>query len=526
MRLALISNAMNELRRLFRLLRDNPARIAEGPGWAKRKLHVWYKSRRGPSGYVTKQSAHIRFESSRPRYDHLRILVRGGVAKFPETVAEKLPSPDEGIDIVFSGREALPSPVLKRVSVANGFQCVETVSGWHCVSSSTRTKVEVTSRPSVDLAHFNPIGRTVDTALIGDAGGSPALTPDELRQLAAVRIPMSLPPDTQVCEALKALACGTPVAVDQGSSVVSVLNGAGVVVVPDAAPLTVGRLGFDQPFAYERASTDAHRLAFWGHSTEAVADEYIRRLGFRVERHPSVSILLLTRRPHLVLEALGFVSRQNYANFEVVVGIHGAGEDSLLTDRIREACPHVSSVRYFDPGWPFGEVLDELVDTCGGRLVAKFDDDDWYSPHHLGDLVAGWILTRADVVGKTANFAYLEASDRTLGYDDELQYRRVEHIPGGTMLAPRDVLVDYRFGRSTRAIDSVLLRKIRADGGYLYSTTRQGFMRRRHKGHTAGFDDDWFVRRAHGRTLPGLRLDLAGVNPVQKSHATGDVHSR
>jgi hypothetical protein len=299
-----------------------------------------------------------------------------------------------------------------------------------------------------------------------------------------------------------------------------------VVVVPDAAPLTVGRLGFDQPYAFERASTEAHRLAFWGHSTEAVADDYVRRLGFRVEKHPSVSILLLSRRPHLVLDALAFVSRQNYSNFEVVVGLHGAEEDSLLTDRIRDACPHVSSVRYFHPEWPFGEVLDELVDTCGGRLVAKFDDDDWYSPHHLGDLVAAWILTRADVVGKTANFAYLEASDRTLGYDDELQYRRVEHIPGGTMLAPRDVLVDYRFGRSTRAIDSVLLRKIRADGGYLYSTTRQGFMRRRHKEHTAGFDDDWFVRRAHGRTLSGLRLDLAGVDPVEKSHAPGDVHSR
>ncbi|MEX1134447.1 MAG: hypothetical protein WED83_06360 [Acidimicrobiia bacterium] len=382
------------------------------------------------------------------------------------------------------------------------------------------------TRPSVDLAQFNPIGRAVDTSLIGDAGRGTALTPDEFRQLAAVRIPMCIPPDSQVTEALKALACGTPVAVDQASSVVSVLKGAGVVVIPDAAPLTVGRLGFDQPFAYERASTEAHRLAFWGHSTEAVADEYIRQLGFRVERHPSVSILLLTRRTHLVLEALAFVALQKYSNFEVVVGIHGAEEDSLLTDRIRDACSHVSFVKYFDAGWPFGEVLDELVETCGGRLVAKFDDDDWYSPHHLGDLVAGWLLTRADVVGKTANFAYLEASDRTLGYDDELQYRRVEHIPGGTMLAPRDVLTDYRFGRSTRAIDSVLLRKIRADGGYLYSTTRQGFMRRRHQGHTAGFGDDWFVRRAHGRTLPGLRLDLAGLDPVEKSIIPGDVHNR
>ncbi len=516
---------MKEMRRLFRLLRDNPARIAEGPGWAKRKLYIWYQSRGGPKGYVTKQPSRIGFEASRPRYDHLRIILRGGAVGFPETVAEKLPSPDDGIDIAFSDFETLPTAVTSRISIARGFHCVETGSGWNCISPTSGTKVEVMSRPSVDLKHFNPIGRAVDTALLGLASGDSSLTPDELRKLAAVRIPLSLPPDSQVNEALKSLACGTPVAVDQASPVASVLEGAGVVIVPDAAPLTVGRLGFDQPFAYERASTDAHRLAFWGHSTEAVADGYVRQLGFRTERHPSVSILLLTRRPHLVFEALAFVALQKYSNFEVVVGVHGAAEDSLLTDQIRDACGHVSTVKYFGPEWPFGEVLDELVDTCGGRLVAKFDDDDWYSPDHLRDLVAGWVLTRADVVGKTANFAYLEASDKTLGYDDELQYRRVEHIPGGTMLAPRDVLTDYRFGRSTRAIDSVLLRKIRADGGYLYSTTRQGFMRRRHQGHTAGFDDDWFVRRAHGRTLSGLRLDLAGVDSVE-SHIPGDVPSR
>ncbi len=526
MRFALISYLMNELRRLFRLLRDNPARIAEGPGWARRKLYIWYQSRGGPKGYVAKQTTHSRSATSRPRYGHLRVLLRGGAVGFPETVAEKLPSPDEGIDIAFSAREPLPSAVAGRVSLANGFHCLETGSGWQCVAPSTGTRVEVMWRPSVDLSDFNPIGRAVDTSQIGTAGNDTALTPDELRQLAAVRIPMSLPPDSQVDEALKALACGTPVAVDQASSVLRLLEGEGVVSIPDAAPLTVGRLGFDQPYAYERASTDAHRLAFWGHSTEAVVDGYIRQLGFRTEPHPSVSILLVTKRPHLVLEALAFVALQKYSNFEVVVGIHGAEEDSLLTDRIRDACTHVSSVKYFDSGSPFGEVLDELVDTCSGRLVAKFDDDDWYSPHHLGDLVAGWILTRADVVGKTANFAYLEASDRTLGYDDELQYRRVEHIPGGTMLAPRDVLTDYRFGRSTRAIDSVLLRKIRADGGYLYSTTRQGFMRRRHQGHTAGFDDDWFVRRAHGRTLPGLRLDLAGLDPVVETSFPNDAHNR
>jgi hypothetical protein len=384
-------------------------------------------------------------------------------------------------------------------------------------------RISVRERDSVDLSDFNPIGRSVDTNLIRDLEEA-SLEAGELRKLAAVRIPMTVPPADHVGVAIRALACGTPVVVSERSPVASMASTEGVLVIPDEAPLTVGRLGFDQPFAYERASASAHRAAFWGHASFVVADEYVNALGFRVEPLPSVSIVLVTRRPDLVIEALGATSVQRYGNREVVVGLHGADPDDQLVRDIEAACPEVSSVQFFSTLQPFGEVLDTVVDVSSGRLVAKFDDDDWYSEHHLSDLVAAWMLTRADVVGKTANFAYLEASDQTLGYDDELQYRRVEHIPGGTMLAPRDLLIDYRFGRSTRAIDSVLLRKVRADAGYLYSTTRQGFMRRRHRGHTAGFDDEWFIRRAHGRTLPGLRLDLAGLGAIEEAEAPGNVH--
>ncbi len=515
---------MRELKRLFRVLIDSPGRIGEGPDWVRQKLQIWRMRRRGPSGHVAASSARFQLERRRLRYDQLRVLVRDDAASFPETSPEVLPSPDEGIDLVFTKDGEVPASLLTRVETADGFVCRDLRDSWECTSADGRRMVTVQRRNAVDLSEFNPVGRRVDTALFAELDDSGKLDPEELRKLAAVRVPMSLAETDQVSAALQALACGTAVVVDERSAVTATVDCSAVMVVPEEAPLTAGRLGFDQPFGFEKASAAAVRFGFWHGSTLVAADAYVGELGFGTRPYPTASILLVTRRRELVLSAVEFADAQTYPNKEVVVVLHGVAEDPQLTESILGASGSVAAVRYFGADIPFGEVLDEGVLMCSGRLVAKFDDDDWYAGDHLSDLVSAWILTRADVVGKTANFAYLEESDRTLAYDDELQHRRVEHIPGGTLMAPKELLADYRFGRSTRAVDSVLLRKIRADAGQLYSTSRQGFMRRRHSGHTAGFDDDWFVRRAHGRTLPGLRLDLAGFAPEQEAESPAQVH--
>ena len=419
---------------------------------------------------------------------------------------------DRPIDVLFATSNDKAEDVT-RASLVCVFDAED--ERWHCRSEGGQRITTIERRTVADLREYNPVGRDMDTARVINAEGDDLTGADDLRRAAVLRIAADLDPRRQMQETVNALAAGTPVVVSPSSPVVASSASPAVYVIPDEAIVTMGRLGFDQPFAFEAAVTAAHREGFWRRSTWAAADDYVSQIGFTTVAEPSVTALLVTRRPNMVVEAIQQVLSQSYVRTELVLGLHGNmfDMDELRRELAEATIP--TSIHQFDAVMPFGEVLDSLVIRASGRLVAKFDDDDWYSTEHLSDLVAAWRLTGADVVGKAANFAYLEKSDRTLAYDDEFQFREVGHIPGGTMITSRDLLSDYRFGRAANAVDSVLLRKVRADGGVLFSTTRQGFMRRRHSGHTAQFDDDWYVRRAHGRVMFGLRLDLAGVKAEQ-----------
>ena len=61
-----------------------------------------------------------------------------------------------------------------------------------------------------------------------------------------------------------------------------------------------------------------------------------------------------------------------------------------------------------------GDALNAGVETANGELVTKMDDDDYYSIEHLWDLVLALEYSGADLVGKGAEFVYLQWIDLTM----------------------------------------------------------------------------------------------------------------
>ena len=63
---------------------------------------------------------------------------------------------------------------------------------------------------------------------------------------------------------------------------------------------------------------------------------------------------------------------------------------------------------------PFGEALNRGAARASGRFVAKWDDDDWYGPEHLADLVLAADYSGADLVGSAHQLTYLEQINLTV----------------------------------------------------------------------------------------------------------------
>lgn len=257
--------------------------------------------------------------------------------------------------------------------------------------------------------------------------------------------------------------------------------------------------------AREEHSIRLRRAAYAEHSTPARRALLAERAGLRAPYRPSISVLLATKREALLDFALRQVARQRDVDMELVLAAHGFSPDparvrDLLGDRAVTVigCPAETI---------FGDVLAAALDAAAGDLVVKMDDDDWYAPDFLADLLRARHQSGADLVGNVAEFFYLEASDRTVRRREASEvYTR--YVAGGTMLMERLALRELGGFRPVhRFVDAQLRRAVQAAGGTTYRTHGLGYvLRRSAQGHTWQVDPaDLATDDRAAASWPGFR---------------------
>jgi len=210
---------------------------------------------------------------------------------------------------------------------------------------------------------------------------------------------------------------------------------------------------------------------------------------------PSVSVVMATRRPEMLEHALAQVARQRgVAELELVLATHGFDADPAGVTVVPMPADAV-----------FGDVLNAAVAASSGELLLKMDDDDWYSPDFVADLLRARSYSGADLVGAPDDLYYLEDRDLTLrlGHVGEV-YKGF--VAGGTMLVGRSTLEDVGgFAPVPRHVDKALTSAVREAGGTVYRTHGLGYvLRRTTTGHTWDADLDDLVDRAV-QTWDGFR---------------------
>lgn len=201
-----------------------------------------------------------------------------------------------------------------------------------------------------------------------------------------------------------------------------------------------------------------------------------------------VSVVLCSRRPHLVAGALAQIGRQRGVDLEVVVALHGGGR--LATDGL----PYPVQVIEVDAGSSFGEALNAAAARATGDVILKWDDDDWYGSEHVADLLMARAYSGAEVVGTTAEFFYLEPLQLTIRRTDYRSEVWTDHVAGGTIMIDRAVFREVGgFQPLPRSVDAHLLRAVLAAGGRVYRTHGLGYLLRR----ATAAEHTWQLPLAH-----------------------------
>ncbi|MGC5012767.1 family 2 glycosyl transferase [Streptosporangium sp. DT93] len=209
---------------------------------------------------------------------------------------------------------------------------------------------------------------------------------------------------------------------------------------------------------------------------------------------PEVSVVMASRRPHLLGFALGQIARQRRVRVEVLLGLHGVPADDERVRRAVGECGLPVTVVEASREIPFGQVLNLAASRAGGDHLAKWDDDDWYGPEHLADLLLARSYSGAEIVGTAAEFFHLEPLNATIRRTDYSSEVWSEHVAGGTILIRRDDLADLGgFPPLPRAVDAGLLKAAHAAGARAYRTHGLGYVLRR----TIEAEHTWRLPLAH-----------------------------
>ncbi|WP_326636481.1 family 2 glycosyl transferase [Streptosporangium sp. NBC_01755] len=209
---------------------------------------------------------------------------------------------------------------------------------------------------------------------------------------------------------------------------------------------------------------------------------------------PTVSVVMSSMRPHLLGSALGQIAGQRRVRVEVLLGLHGVPAAHEDVRRALRECALPVTVVEAGEETPFGEVLNLAASRAGGDYLTKWDDDDWYGPEHLADLLLARSYAGADIVGTAAEFFYLEPLNTTVRRTDYISETWSEHVAGGTILLPGDTFRDAGgFPPLSRGVDAGLLKAAHAAGARVYRTHGLGYVLRR----SVGAEHTWRLSLAH-----------------------------
>ena len=375
--------------------------------------------------------------------------------------------------------------------------------------------------PPVDTAVFSPRGfdPTADAAPVDLDTGAVRRGLDEwdvhgLRPHRHVRVSTADADPVPLARALgQLLVSGVPTVTGPLPATVRVLLGDDLADRAEALDdVTTG-----SPLDREAWSVGTRRAALLQLGATTRWRETAAGHGISASPAPSMSVILASRRPANLRFALTQLEQQTWPQVQVVLALHGVDPEQHEVRAAVAGYGRDLEVVPVGADVVFGDVLNAALDRCTGRLVAKMDDDDWYGPDHLTDLVLAHGYSGATLVGLADHFTYLESSDLTIRDQVHRSEQRAARVSGGTLAVARDDLLALgRWRPVHRAVDRSLIQAVTAVGGEVYATHDLGFCLYRGAGeHTWSQGDEAFLARGPQR-WDGLVLPPHVGEPVPR----------
>ena len=330
--------------------------------------------------------------------------------------------------------------------------------------------------PGAGLTICDEDGRPV--ARVADGGAVNETDVAALRRAIGVHLDWQGGRSPQAfCRIVAALACaGVPMITGD------VPEWARALLSPELVSTMRTRPDLTDRLAREEHSVRQRRAALATHATDPWRRSLADAHGLQSPQRARVSVLLATRRPEMLPFALRQVARQRGVDLELVLATHGFS----AAPEVLAAVGGLPVTALDVPrDVAFGEVLNRAAAQATGDHLVKMDDDDWYGPDFVADLLLAQRYSGAQLVGCFPEFTFLEPLWLTARRAAPSEVHG-PNVAGGTMLVDRGFFRSCGgFRHTAKYVDAGMIAAVRGSGAGLYCMHGLGYvLRRGTHGHT------------------------------------------
>ncbi|WP_425446813.1 glycosyltransferase [Dethiothermospora halolimnae] len=190
------------------------------------------------------------------------------------------------------------------------------------------------------------------------------------------------------------------------------------------------------------------------------------------DKSPGVTIITSTKRNKFIDRVFDNYKRQNYSNKELIIILN---KNDMDLSKWKKKSEKYNNIRIFkvDENEPLGVCLNFGVTKRKYDYMAKFDDDDYYGPDYLVNMMEEFKNTDAHIIGKDNYFVYFENDNILAVRKRNKQNRFVNHVAGSTLVIKKEVLNKVKFdSKLKRGVDTKFLKDCKKQGFKIYSSDK------------------------------------------------------
>lgn len=189
-----------------------------------------------------------------------------------------------------------------------------------------------------------------------------------------------------------------------------------------------------------------------------------------------VSIICCTIRHHLMDNVFQNYDNQAWEEKELIV-ILNHDEIDMKAWEIRACFSQNVYIYKLPEHFTLGECLNFGIRKAKYHVIAKFDDDDYYSPNYLTSSIQTLNKTSADIIGKRTIYMYFEEEKILALHKPGKENKFVNHgLKGATLIFKKEICKKIWFPKLNLGEDTYFIRQCLKSKLKVYSTDKHNYV--------------------------------------------------